>query len=208
MADLLSFSLIIILLVMSPGPNGVLILRSTSLFGKRSALYNIVGFILAMFIQASLGIFGISALLLGSPYFFNILKYIGSGYFLYIGIKMLVGSFSAKASASVPGLKHYAAPKAYKSVLEGFLTQFSNPKGILFYLAAFPQFVDFDNFQYVDAYRLVAIHGLVLLTWFYFVALVILKMKGSTQHSSAGSWVNRIAGVVMIYFGCVLFFSQ
>ncbi|MCL9775266.1 LysE family translocator [Vibrio methylphosphonaticus] len=205
MADLLSFSLIIILLVMSPGPNGVLILRSTSLFGKTAALCNIVGFILAMFVQASLGIFGISAILLGSPYFFNTLKYIGSGYFLYVGIKMLVGSFGTKASTSVPGLKHYTAPKAYKSVLEGFLTQFSNPKGILFYLAAFPQFVDFDNFRYFDAYLLVAIHGVVLLTWFYTVALIILKMKGNVQNSAAGTWVNRIAGMVMIYFGCVLF---
>ncbi len=86
MGDILSFSLIVILLVMSPGPNGVLILRTTSIYGKQSATCNILGFILAMSLQASMGIFGISAILMGSPLFFVVLKYIGGGYFsLYRG---------------------------------------------------------------------------------------------------------------------------
>ncbi|MCG9660133.1 MULTISPECIES: LysE family translocator [Vibrio] len=205
MGDILSFSLIVILLVMSPGPNGVLILRTTSIYGKQSATCNILGFILAMSLQASMGIFGISAILMGSPLFFVVLKYIGGGYFLYIGAKMLLGSLKSSDTALPEKIKHYTQPKWRKSVVEGFITQFSNPKGILFYLAAFPQFLDFEHFSYIDAYTLVAIHGVMLFVWFSALSLFIAKMTGSIKNTRFGCWVNRVAGVVMIYFGCVLF---
>ncbi len=208
MPDILAFTLIVALLVMSPGPNGVLILRTTSLYGQQPALFTIFGFILAMSLQASLGVFGISAILMSAPIVFDTLRYIGGGYFLYIGSKMLIGSFRTVDTELPTHLKHYAPPKRRKSLFEGFITQFSNPKGILFYLAAFPQFLNFDNFSYLEAYTLVTIHGFMLLTWFYLLSRIVLKMTGNIKSSGFGRWVNRLAGGVMIYFAGVLFFQS
>ncbi len=190
---------------MSPGPNGVLVFRTTSLYGKQAAFYNIIGFIFAVLLQGSFGVFGISAILISSPYFFMILKYIGGGYFLYIGAKMLMGPLQSKEASFHANIKHYAPPKIRKSLLEGFVTQFSNPKGILFYLAAFPQFLNFDKFYYIDAYILVAIHSSVLLLWFSLLSALIVKMQGNVKGTKAGGIINKLAGVVMVYFGSVLF---
>lgn len=219
MSEILTFSVVALLLVMSPGPNGVLILKTASSLGRSASFANIAGLFVATFCHGALSIFGLSALLLQSAELFTLVKIIGALYLFYIGAKAIYNSYKksdianlAETDGLIAGSPQSADVKKANSGVtgivgsfsEGFLTQLLNPKVSMFYLAAFPQFVSFDAASYAIAFSLVAIHACLIVTWFVGVTLMIDKIKQRAQYSSMGKWVQRLSGSIMIYFSVLL----
>lgn len=219
MSEILTFSVVALLLVMSPGPNGVLILKTASSLGRSASFANIAGLFAATFCHGALSIFGLSALLLQSAELFTLVKIIGALYLFYIGAKAIYNSYKksdisnlaetdgliAEPPQSTDVKKAKSGVKGIVgSFSEGFLTQLLNPKVSMFYLAAFPQFVSFDAASYAIAFSLVAIHACLIVTWFVGVTLMIDKIKQRAQYSSMGKWVQRLSGSIMIYFSVLL----
>ena len=77
--EVVTFSLIALLLVISPGPNGVLIIKTASSQGKTPSILNILGLTTATFFHGAFSIFGLSALLMQSAELFFIIKILGAG---------------------------------------------------------------------------------------------------------------------------------
>lgn len=207
MQEILTFSIVALLLVISPGPNGVLIVKTASVQGRNASLANIAGLFSATFFHGAFSVFGLSALLLQSAELFFILKLVGALYLFYIGAKAIYQSFMSKKK-EVVAQSQAEVVKPSKGIIscytEGFLTQLLNPKVSMFYLAAFPQFIDFNTSGYSMAFVLVAIHAFLIAIWFVGVTLMIDKLKSRSANSSAGRWVQRISGSVMIYFSTLL----
>ena len=204
MNDILAFSLIALLLVVSPGPNGVLILKTASSQGLRASILNIFGLTTATFFHGALSIFGFSALLMQSAELFFIIKILGAGYLFYIGVKAIISSYKTtngdtKTNKTIPSQK-----KGIGYFNEGFITQIINPKVSMFYLAAFPQFISPDNFSYFSAFSLVLIHASIIFMWFVGVTLAIDKIKSSAKNTKMGNWVQRLSGTAMIYFSSMI----
>jgi threonine/homoserine/homoserine lactone efflux protein len=206
--DILAFSLIALLLVISPGPNGVLILKTASSQGQRSSILNIFGLTTATFFHGALSIFGFSALLMQSAELFFIIKILGAGYLFYIGVKAIINSYKTTDTDTktneIAKLKPIPQKQGLGYFNEGFITQILNPKVSMFYLAAFPQFISPDNFSYFSAFSLVAIHASIIFMWFLGVTLVIEKIKSSAKNTKLGNWVQRISGTAMIYFSSLV----
>ena len=95
-------------------------------------------------------------------------------------------------------------PQMHTFFTEGFLTQILNPKVSMFYLAAFPQFISFEQSSAFDAFILVAIHASIIFLWFNGIIKTISKLKFVTNMPSLGKWVQRVSGLVMVYFGGLL----
>ena len=74
----------------------------------------------------------------------------------------------------------------------------------MFYLAAFPQFLSFEQPSVASAFLLVAIHASLIFVWFLGVTKTISKIKNMTYMPSLGKWVQRVSGTVMVYFGVLL----
>ena len=209
MNEILTFSLMALLLVISPGPNGVLILKTTSLHGRESALANIVGLTTATFFHGAFSIFGLSALLLQSAEIFLLVKAVGAAYLFYIGAKAIFQSYKkykpALRKEELDGKTLITKLKDNPNFFaEGFLTQILNPKVSMFYLAAFPQFVSFEQSSYANAFTLVAIHAGIIFFWFVGVTSAINKIKAASKVPSLGKWVQRASGFVMICFSSLL----
>lgn len=209
MNEIITFSLVALLLVISPGPNGVLIIKTASSDGKTPALFNILGLTVATFFHGALSILGLSALLLQSAELFLAVKVIGAVYLLYIGLKAIFQTCRKKTKSSPKNIsdktvveKNNHPMRAF--FVEGFLTQILNPKVSMFYLAAFPQFLSFDQPSPTNAFLLVAIHASIIFLWFLGVTKTIDKLKLITSMPSLGKWVQRISGMVMVYFGGLL----
>ncbi len=124
-------------LSLSPGPNGLLALTHGALHGRRKALYTIFGGALGFVAVIALSMFGIGALLQTSLVWLAVLKWIGGAYLVWLGIEVW---------RSPPiGLDAQAAvePRASWSLFrQGALSALTNPKGILFFAAFLPQFID------------------------------------------------------------------
>src|SRR3546814_4392094 len=78
-----------LLLVMSPGPNGVLIAKTVPTSGRAAGFANVAGFVAGFYLHGSLSIFGISLILLRSAEAFFVVKMLGAAYLCWIGIKAL-----------------------------------------------------------------------------------------------------------------------
>jgi homoserine/homoserine lactone efflux protein len=124
-------------LSLSPGPNGLLALTHGALHGRRKALYTIAGGALGFVVLIALSMFGIGALLQASLAWLTLLKWLGGAYLVWLGIQVW------RAPPVGVDLQAAAAPRAGWSLFrQGALSALTNPKGLLFFAAFLPQFVD------------------------------------------------------------------
>lgn len=202
--EVVTFSLIALLLVISPGPNGVLIIKTASAQGRFPSMLNILGLTSATFFHGAFSIFGLSALLMQSAELFFIIKMLGAAYLFYIGVKAIISSFKTSKVNIDTKKVTVTTRKSLSYFSEGFMTQILNPKVSIFYLAAFPQFISPDNFSYVAAFLLVAIHAGIIFMWFTGVTFLIERIKSSVKNSQVGKWVQRLSGTAMIYFSTMV----
>jgi threonine/homoserine/homoserine lactone efflux protein len=123
-------------LVIIPGPTVLLVVSYALGQGWRAALPMAVGVALGDFTAMTLSLLGIGALLLASAAVFTAVKWAGAAYLVYLGFKLFRagGSLDAEPRAdAAPGLRMLA---------HAWLVTSLNPKGILFFVAFFPQFID------------------------------------------------------------------
>ena len=124
-------------LSLSPGPNGLLALTHGALHGRRKALFTIFGGASGFVIVIALSMFGIGALLQASLVWLTVMKWIGGAYLVWLGIQVWR---SPPIGTEVRGA---AEPRAGWSMFrQGALSAVTNPKGLLFFAAFLPQFID------------------------------------------------------------------
>jgi len=197
---LLSFAFVAALLVVSPGPNGVLIAKTVPTSGRLAGYFNIAGFVAAFFLHGTLSVFGISMILVHSAEAFFVVKMIGAAYLFWIGLKALRDAVLHRerpAPVSAAKRKRTLA----RAFSEGFLTNALNPKVSLFYLAAFPQFIPVGEGAVSSAMSLVVLHAAINAAWFGSMVVVFSKMSAAARKPSVQRWVKGITGTVFMGFG-------
>ncbi len=206
--NILTFVFVATLLVISPGPNGVLIAKTVPISGRKAGFANVWGFVAAFYVHGTLSIYGISVLLVQSAEAFFIFKLLGAAYLSWIGVKSLLTAWKNRQSISNPSpQKNQRSITVYVAFYEGFLTNVLNPKVSMFYLAAFPQFLSFGE-NASQAYVLVSAHAIINLLWFSAMVTLLSKIKGLTRNASFRKWLNSVTGVVFIGFGAKLAFLK
>jgi threonine/homoserine/homoserine lactone efflux protein len=124
-------------LSLSPGPNGLLALTHGALHGRRKTLFTIFGGALGFVAVVALSMFGIGALLKTSLVWLTVLKWAGGAYLVWLGIQVW------RSPPIGLELRDAAPPRSGGSMfLQGALSAMTNPKGILFFAAFLPQFID------------------------------------------------------------------
>jgi len=202
MNEFLAFAMISLLLVVSPGPNSILILKTVSGRGCRSGIENIIGLVSATFVHGAVSILGLSAIILQSAELFMLIKFVGAAYLFYLGAKTIYGTLSTKDNVSYSSVVESKSKdiRFHKNFTEGFFTQILNPKVSMFYLAAFPQFTDFGDSNYFSAFALVSIHASIIFLWFLCMSVFISKVKSIASNNRLGLWVQRFSGGVLVFF--------
>lgn len=199
----LTFTIISILLVVSPGPNGVLILKTVPMHGKKNAMNNVLGIFTATYVHGVLSFFGLSAIILSSAQIFMVVKIIGALYLLFLGLKAIYSIIKKEKEVKEELQKSLKNEKkrSYKlSFVEGFLTQLLNPKVSMFYLAAFPQLIDFKNAVFSDILILTSIHAFTMGIWFIFFILLLGKSSSALESKKMKNIINGLTGTVFLYF--------
>ncbi len=201
--DILTFAFVAALLVMSPGPNGVLITKTVPTSGRAAGLANTLGFMSAFYLHGALSILGISVILLQSAWAFAAVKYIGAAYLFWIGAKALYAAMKGETTAQT-----VAAAKHKRSLLraygEGLLTNALNPKVSMFYLAAFPQFITAGETTAVAAFSLVTVHALICGLWFSTMTVLLARLSRNLRSNGFQRWLKGVTGVVFMGFGLKL----
>jgi threonine/homoserine/homoserine lactone efflux protein len=191
------------LLNLSPGPDLAYILGQTMRHGQRAGFVAVMGIWTGAFVHVALAALGLSAVLAASDAAFSLVKWLGAGYLIWLGIQALRsdGQFAVEG----PG----APPRARGHIFrQGMLVSALNPKLALFFLAFLPQFVVAEAGP-VGAQ--LALHGslVIVLAAFVEVPAVILGGRLSqaiSRHRRAATWVDRGLGSLFIALGLRLAF--
>ena len=165
-------------LSLSPGPNGLLALTHGALHGPRKALYTVVGGALGFIIVIALSMFGIGALLETSLVWLTVMKWVGGAYLIWLGIQVWRSPpIGIEIAAS-------AAPRAGWSMFrQGALSALTNPKGLLFFAAFLPQFI--------DPARSLVVQFVVMAGTFAVIEIATELLIASTAHR-VSPWLRRV----------------
>jgi threonine/homoserine/homoserine lactone efflux protein len=135
-SSLYLFITTVLLLVFIPGPNTLYIVARSIQQGRKAGIVSSLGVQIGTLFHILAAAFGLSALLLSSALAFNVVKYTGAAYLIYLGIKTLLSKEKPEPNEEIQ--KTGLSRVFYQGVIVNLL----NPKTALFFFAFLPQFVD------------------------------------------------------------------
>jgi len=161
------------------------------------ALYTIMGGALGFVVLIALSMFGIGALLEASLVWLTVLKWVGGAYLVWLGIQVW-----RSPPISVGAQRTLIQVKGRSLFRQGFLSAATNPKGILFFAAFLPQFI--------DPARSIFVQFLVMASTFLIIEFITELVLASLAHRIAawlarvGHTFNRVCGAVFVALGALL----
>lgn len=190
--------------VISPGPDFVLTIRNSLVYSRRAGVYTAIGIGVGHVVHATYCLVGIGAIIARSILLFNVIKWVGAAYLIYIGIK----SFQAKKQRSeMSGLQRNEDISPLMAFRIGFLGDLLNPKATLFFLALFTQFIQPGTPVAVQAAYGATIVGIAFV-WYPLIAILISQNTIRKAFQSVSHWLERATGVVLIALGLRLALSK
>lgn len=199
-----TFTLMVLLLTVMPGPNTALIIGTVPQNGRRGGIFNLAGIVSGFYIHGTLSILGLSALILKTSQAFFTLKLLGSCYLLYLGVTSLWQAFFSKHSSAKAtkrqNRKTVILPNK-RLFWDGFLTNLLNPKASMFYLAVFPQFINLGGSPIFESIVLLGIHSIVVVTWFTFIIIALGKITRALSSMKFKRIIQGATGSLMLWFG-------
>lgn len=191
-------------LIVTPGPDLIYVLTKGIANGKRAGLISAVGVVLGILVHTVFAAVGLSAILQTSALAFTMIKFVGAGYLIYLGVKSLLGSKDWKISQGAPSSNR-------KLFTQGLLSNTLNPKVALFFIAFLPQFISTTStvsvpIQLITLGLLFATCTLIFLSLLgYFSGAVGLYLN---RKKKLASIIQYISGVVMVMLGVRLAFTR
>ena len=201
LSTLALFSGACLALSITPGPDMLLIASRSASQGKAAGFASLAGIQLGTYCHALAAALGLSQLFVTFPVAFDVVRYIGAAYLLYLAFKTFRSTGTAlSASASMPRYSRL------RIMQQGLLTNVLNPKMALFVLALFPQFIDPQAGSIVVQMLLLAtvlnLVGLIANGAVIITASRIGQRVGSSQR--AARWMQKVLGTVFLGLACRL----
>ena len=135
---LLAFVFIAAVLIVVPGPSVLFVVTRSLTLGRSAGVATVLGNTAGVYVQVIAVAFGLGALVQESIAVFTAIKLLGAAYLAYLGVQAFRHRRSLAAALHTP-----VEPKVLRRILaDGFLVGVFNPKVIVFFVAALPQFVD------------------------------------------------------------------
>ncbi len=199
----ITFVLASVLIAVSPGSGAVLSMSHGLSYGLKKASATVLGLELGLLLIFTVAGAGVGSLLLASESAFVAVKTIGALYLIYLGVSQW-RAHTGPASAAVQG-DH---PAFARRVATGFLTNATNPKGIIFMVAVLPQFIAHDSALLPQLLILGATTVTIDTIVMHGYAGLAAAMQGWFRDPAALRKQNRFFGAVLVAVGGALFFVK
>ena len=196
--DFLLFALATLVLNITPGNDMLYVATRSTSQGIKAGIVSALGIAGGCIVHLLAAVVGLSAIIANSAVAFDIIKYIGAAYLIYLGIRSFVSKQNKFTINN--GIEKKSLPKLF---WQGVVTNMLNPKVALFFLAFLPQFIHPEKEN-------TALQILLLGLWFNFsgtivniiVALLFGKLGNWLADKQAFiKWQNKITGLLLIGLG-------
>ena len=189
------------LISFTPGAGAINTMSNALNSGFRRSIWGILGQQAALLIHIVIVALGVGLLVASSPIAFNIIRYAGAAYLVYLGVRQ----FLAKPELDAERARALRDEPRWSMFQRGLWVNMLNPKAIVFFLAFLPQFIRVDRplaTQYlVVAATVVAIDILVM--WFFFAGTAH-SFQRLTRDARGQRVLNRVFGVLFVAVGVLL----
>jgi homoserine/homoserine lactone efflux protein len=197
---------ILFIATITPGPSMLLALNHGVNHGLARTLYSGLGNLIGNLIMALVSIAGLGVILVTSGFLFSLIKWAGIMYLVYIGIRMIAEpDREVKTHDTDPVFKTKSRSRL---IVDGFVIAIGNPKGILFFTALFPQFIDTKHTTPGVFMILFLTLGLVAFGCYMLYAIFGVRLNRLFQIRRFRRGFNRITGSVFIGTGLAIAFSK
>ena len=167
-------------LAVTPGPDMILVAARSAAQGRMAGFVTQIGISAGSIVHAIILALGLSQLFLAVPYAYDLVRYLGAAYLLYLAWQAFTAPGVSSSSSS-----SYKTLSLFVIFRQGLISNLLNPKVALFYLALFPQFLD-------PAKGSVGVQIMVLATLFvaidFVVHGVVIWLAGGVRSLSADRW--------------------
>ncbi|MEN6669985.1 LysE family translocator [Psychrobacter sp. B38] len=199
--EFVGFIAVVLLAYLIPGPDFLLVSRY-AVQERRLGLIAALGAQSGLCIHMLIAAVGLSAIAAQSAEFFNIVRWLGAAYLVWMGINVLRQSRHPIASNEVQ--KEDFSNNYRRAFVNGFLTNLLNPKAIVFFLSVLPQFMN----PAADAVRQILVLGVldvvIGVVWWWGVVAIMQQVAGVLRKPLVRQWWDRLTGGLMISAGVLL----
>lgn len=189
---------------LAPGPDILFVLTQSALYGARAGFATTCGLITGLFVHITAVSLGVAALFQSSETAFNVLKFAGAAYLLYLAW------LSFRSGTSKASLQKAQFPGYGTLYRRGVIMNITNPKVTLFCLAVLPQFVEPERGH--PTLQILSLGGLYeLACLIVFTAIAALGGRMATwfnRSDRAQMLMNRIAGCIFLGLALMLAFAS
>jgi len=167
-----------LILVFMPGPNTLYIVARSVQQGRTAGILSSLGVQVGTLFHIAAAAFGLSSLLLSSALAFNVVKYAGAAYLIYLGIKTLLTKETVEQTEQI---QNKSLGQIFR---QGVVVNLLNPKSALFFFAFLPQFVDVGKGSITTQ---ILFLGLILMTLGFLSDTIYALLAGSVGNAMRGN---------------------
>ena len=139
---LVEYIIAAMIIILAPGPSVLFVIARAIAWGRKVAVVTVAGNVTGAFVLSSLVAFGLGPILQRSDLAFVAVQWGGGLYLVYLGIDAIR---KRKVHAADMTNQGPVEPSVFQSIRDGFMVGVLNPKGLVFYAAVLPQFIDRDR---------------------------------------------------------------
>ena len=194
------------IIILAPGPSVLFVIARAIAWGRKIAVFTVAGNVTGAFLLSSLFAFGLGPILSSSELAYSAVQWGGGAYLVYLGISAIR---ARKIHAADMRNQGGSVPTFWRSVRDGFWVGALNPKGLVFYAAVLPQFVDIERGHVTSQ--------LLLLGALFSILAFISDGTWGLLAGTARAWLasdekrlenlRSIGGIVMITLGLLVIAS-
>lgn len=196
---LLSFTVVALLTVITPGPDTLLVVRTTLLGGRRSGVAAILGISMGCLAWAIAGLVGLAALLTVSEVAYNVVRIAGAAYLIWLGASALWRSRKGAKPLEVDGPQ--ASKGVWSSFRAGLVSNVLNPKAAVFYVSLLPQFLPTGSGTATWGMVLAGIHVGIGLLWLPILVWLATQARHLLLRERVRLWLDRVTATVLVGLG-------
>lgn len=198
-----TIGLLMLLSAMLPGPDFAMVTKNTILHTRRAGIFTSLGIGSALLIHITYCILGLAIVISESILLFNVIKYIGAAYLVYLGVTALLSKQANHATSSAQKALQKTPMSDFTAYRQGFLCNLLNPKATLFFLALFTVIIKPEtptSWELVYAAEMF----IIVTAWFCSLSMLLSHPRILRSLNRVEQYISKVLGVFLVGFGVAL----